>query len=550
MFKKNIIIGAGPAGLQLAYFFEKSGIDYIILEKSDGVASFFTKYPLSGKLISVNKKYTGSDKADFNLRHDWNSLLSDEKMVFTEYSNDYYPDRNDLVDYLTDFSKESKLKIQFQSNVKSISYKENKYILVVGNKEDKEDKEGKEDKETKESKETIYECEKLIVATGLSKPSYPNVIKNYKKEIRHYGEMDTKEFLDPTSLGKYTNKSVLLLGDGNASFELGNILNPISSSVVIFGRNHKKWAMSSHYTGDIRSVYLQFMDTFLLKSLNAIDSGIHSKFVIDQENEESKYNISFVCNNPQCKMKHPLFNGHTSNFDHIIFCTGWKFDASMFEIDVKLTENMKYPAIKYNYESVNNPNLYFIGSLMHSLDFKQSSGGFIHGFRYLIKNFMNTNYELPFEITTFPMKESYEDTMVAIVNHCIEKINYSSPMYQMYGQIGDYFYYDNSKTQFVYYNNIRIENITNDDVPFEGQVGFFITLEYGKDLVTDYTKFGKKVSMLGKESHSTLLHPVIKVFGKDGILMDIVHFDEDIFANYQDNATYHFKMFRTFKMFF
>jgi hypothetical protein len=76
-----------------------------------------------------------------------------------------------------------------------------------------------------------------------------------------------------------------------------------------------------------------------------------------------------------------------SNFDHVIFCTGWKFDNSIFDLDLEMTPNNKYPKIKPHFESNNNKNLYFIGSLMHSLDFKKSSGGFIHGFRYLIKLF-------------------------------------------------------------------------------------------------------------------------------------------------------------------
>ena len=39
----NIIIGAGPAGLQLGYFFEKNSINYLIFEKNDICGSFFSK---------------------------------------------------------------------------------------------------------------------------------------------------------------------------------------------------------------------------------------------------------------------------------------------------------------------------------------------------------------------------------------------------------------------------------------------------------------------------------------------------------------------------
>lgn len=35
-----------------------------------------------------------------------------------------------------------------------------------------------------------------------------------------------------------------------------------------------------------------------------------------------------------------------------------------------------------DYESADVPGMYFVGSAAHSLDYRQASGGFIHGFRY------------------------------------------------------------------------------------------------------------------------------------------------------------------------
>ena len=72
-----LIIGAGPAGIQMGYFFERDGRDYLVLEAEEPGA-FFTKYPRHGNLISANKRYTGYDDPEVNLRFDWNSLLSDD----------------------------------------------------------------------------------------------------------------------------------------------------------------------------------------------------------------------------------------------------------------------------------------------------------------------------------------------------------------------------------------------------------------------------------------------------------------------------------------
>jgi protoporphyrinogen oxidase len=119
---ENIIIGAGPSGLQLGYFFNKFNINYLILERGEQAGTFFSTYPHTETLISINKKYTGSSNKDFNLRHDWNSLLNYEELLFTNYSDDYYPSSKDLVRYLNDFATYNKLHIRYQSTV----YKVNK----------------------------------------------------------------------------------------------------------------------------------------------------------------------------------------------------------------------------------------------------------------------------------------------------------------------------------------------------------------------------------------------------------------------------------------
>ena len=99
-----IIIVAGPAGLQTAYFLQKYKKNYIILEKNNIVGSFFKKYPIHRKLISINKVYTGNNNKDFNLRHDWNSLLSDDdSLLFKNYTKDYFPNADIMVKYLHDF---------------------------------------------------------------------------------------------------------------------------------------------------------------------------------------------------------------------------------------------------------------------------------------------------------------------------------------------------------------------------------------------------------------------------------------------------------------
>jgi len=69
-----IILGGGAAGVQLGYYFEKSERDYLVLERGDHVGSFFEVFPRHRQLISINKRFTGSNDPEFKMRHDWNSL--------------------------------------------------------------------------------------------------------------------------------------------------------------------------------------------------------------------------------------------------------------------------------------------------------------------------------------------------------------------------------------------------------------------------------------------------------------------------------------------
>lgn len=526
---ENIIIGAGPAGLQLGYFFQKANINYVIIEKGNNSATFFSKYPHTGTLISINKKYTGNDNKDFNLRHDWNSLLNEEGLLFTNYSDEYYPNSKDLVRYLNDFAVKNKLNIVYNTNVIKVNKNEENYDLEVVENE----------------KQLQYSCNKLIVATGLSKVSKPDWDYNVKQPILHYGEYPKNYFIKEENLEKFKNKSLLIIGTGNSAFELGNHLNKYCSKINIIGRSYWRWALTTHYTGDLRGVYLPFFDTFLLKSLNTITSSKMYKIYFTQEKENDKYSVIRICTE-ECKFLHSMVRDNINDtFDHIILCTGWKFDNSIFNFNINTILNDKYPSINYNFQSINNKNLYFIGSLMHSLDLRKSSGGFIHGFRYLIQHFFNINYTKIYNIINFFKVD-------LLINHILFKINTSSALYQMYGELSDIFYFDNNKN-YIYINNVPKNFHQTTILAIANRIYFVLTLEYGKNLITDMKSIGVKVSYVGFENKSPLLHLVINIFTVTNdlrmIKLDEIHFDEDLYAEFILDNLYKDKILRTIKMF-
>ena len=150
---ENIIIGAGPAGLQLGYFFQKNNDEYLIIEKDDCCGSFFKKYPHSKKLISINKVNTGSINKDFNLRHDWNSLLNEEDFLFSQYSKEFYPCSLDLYNYINDFQKKFNINVSFNNHVIHINKTNNQYEIILADNE-------------------TYNCKNLNIAIRVINPGF------------------------------------------------------------------------------------------------------------------------------------------------------------------------------------------------------------------------------------------------------------------------------------------------------------------------------------------------------------------------------------------
>lgn len=515
---ENIIIGAGPSALQLGYFFEKNNIEYIILEKEDCCASFFSKFPIANQLISLNKKNTGETNPDFNLRHDWNSLLNDEQFLFTDYSDDLYPNSDQLFNYLNDFSKKFNLKIEFGVNVQKINKNNLNYEIKTNSK--------------------IYTCKKLIMATGLSVKNFPkNIMIQEGVKIKHYGDINKTEFM--TEIEKYRNKKVILIGGGNASYELANILDKYCSTVVIVGSN-KKLSIVSHYVGDIRTIYLPFLDGFYLKSLNGIDSFERNiQYTITKNTDilsefYNKYRITDAFNND-------YYGKKLTYVDDIIFCTGWTFDNSIFNFKVKTTNNDKYPLINELYESENNTNLYFIGSLMHSLDFKRGSGGFIHGFRYLIKFFTQINYNLPLNIKYFSFKgdmSCYDE----LTKHIFDRINYASSIYQLYGTLCDIFYFDKKTKKIVYVHDWKLS--CKDYLKIDNEYINCVSLHYGEE--------EEQINKLGRfiKHNPSFLHPKIHTIlckNNNVNIIDTITFEEDLIADFSSIKIYD-KIYQTLKM--
>jgi hypothetical protein len=228
-------------------------------------------------------------------------------------------------------------------------------------------------------------------------------------------------------------------------------------------------------------------------------------------------------------------------FDEIILCTGWTFDNSIFNFNIKLTADNKYPEVNYKYESKNNNNLFFIGSLMHSKDYKKGSGGFIHGFRYLIKLFTQMVYNIPLSIKKFHFVGNM-DCYTQLTEHINNRMNNASSLYQLYGTMCDLFYFDKDKKTIFYIEDITVDCI--DNLQLEKVHNFnLLRLEYGEEV--------KEIKQLGSfnKYNPSFLHAKIYIYEKDTEkkLLDMITFEEDLVADFK-NIRYSKKIKQVLKM--
>ncbi|MFE2756091.1 NAD(P)-binding domain-containing protein [Actinosynnema sp. NPDC059335] len=393
-----LVIGAGPAGLQASYLLSRAGRDHLVLEAGDAPGAFFTRFPRHRTLISINKPITGWDDPELNLRTDWNSLLSDDpSLLFTAYTPRYFPDAEVMLRYLADFAAKHDLPIRYGTEVVSVARPDDFAVT---------DRDG-----------VTYRAKRLIVATGVSKPYVPPI---------DGVELAERYFDVPVDPAGFTGQRVLIIGRGNSAFETADNLIETAAVIHLAGPNSLKLAWQTHFVGHLRAVNNNFLDTYQLKSQNALLDG--HVLGIRRDGDGYLARISFARVAEVVK---------EIRYDRVIVATGFRFDASIFapECRPRLTINDRFPDQTAAWESVNVPDLFFAGTITQARDFKKSTSGFIHGFRYGVRALHHV-LEHRYHGVPWPSRD-LAATPEAVVDAVIERVNRTSALWQLFGFMAD-----------------------------------------------------------------------------------------------------------------
>lgn len=488
-----VVIGAGPAGLQIGYFLEQAGRDYLILEAGESPGTFFRTYPRHRKLISINKRFTGYDDPEINLRWDWNSLLSDDsQMRFGEYSDRYFPAAKRLVDYLGDFARRFELNVRYHTRVVNI--------------------EGEQGFDVTDSEGNHYQCRRLIVATGLFTPYLPDIPGIELSE--HYAEVA----IDPNN---FVNQRVLIIGKGNSAFETADNILGSAAVVHLVSPNPVKMAWQTHYVGNLRAVNNNFLDTYQLKSQNAVlDAEVHW---IKRGERGLHVSVGYLHANGECE---------ELVYDSVITCTGFQFDTSIFAAETRpeLVLNNRLPDITSEWESVNIPNLYFCGTLMQMRDHKKTTSAFIHGFRYNARALFRI-LSCKYHKEGWPRRrlKAVPEVLTDVV---LERVNRTSALWQQFGFLCDAFMFDMATGCVWHYEELSVDYVRERKLE-ASKYFYLLTLEYGEDHVAQDPFNNDRIERhdVSRAAQSQFLHPVMRRYNSRGIVSEH-HVIEDLAAEW------------------
>lgn len=490
-----LVLGAGPAGAQLGYCFEQRGRDYLILEGGARAGAFFETYPRHRTLISINKVYTGSDDPEFNLRHDWNSLLSDGYApLFRDFSTTFFPPADALLDYLAAFVERHGIRVRYGTRATRVSREEGRWVVETAGGE-------------------RFSCDCLVAATGVPKPYVPEIPGIELAEGYEDVSVDPADFV---------NQRVLIVGKGNSAFETADNLVSTAALIHLVSPDSIDMAWKTHYVGDLRAVNNNILDTYQLKSQNAVlDAETRSI----RRREDGRLAVTFAYRHAEGEVEELVY-------DRVIRCTGFRFDASIFDAACApaLAVADRFPSMTCEWESANQPNLYFAGTIMQGRNYRKSNTGFIHGFRYNVRLLdrilaeKNHGERWPAErIAAEP---------AAMGERVLERVNGGSDLWQQQGFLADLLVVDGDGTA-EHRRGLPLDYVREKFVE-PGLHCFVTTLEFGDSGDEDPFRSARiRRDNVERAADSNFLHPAIREY-LGGVQVSEHHVIEDLESRWEE----------------
>jgi putative flavoprotein involved in K+ transport len=177
-----VVVGGGQAGLAIGYFLAQRGRDFRILEAAPEPAAAWRRRWDSLKLFTSAR---------------YNALPA---LAFPG-DPDRYPDRDEVVDYLTDYARHFDLPVELNSPVRSIRGTNGGYLLELDH-------------------DRSYEARQVVVATGpFQVPFVPAIAERLGRDVT---QLHSTAYRSPDEI---PSGRVLVVGGGNTGFQIAEELS-------------------------------------------------------------------------------------------------------------------------------------------------------------------------------------------------------------------------------------------------------------------------------------------------------------------------------------
>ena len=215
---------------------------------------------------------------------------------------------------------------------------------------------------------TICAKFRVFVGTGLE-----------EKDERYLRAMGGVRYSD-MELELAEGKRVCILGNGNAGFEIAQNIFPVADRVVVIGKRPTRISAVTKYTGDVRVKFLTMLENFHSKLL---DTVVHENL------EEHWMGIlkNQLKNRTQTRELAKILSAQTYigqyECEVLVLATGFRSVVPGKRL------KKRFPSYGDLYADSDNSNIHYVGWLMHRPDFQKGAGGFLSGYRYLIRNLIH-----------------------------------------------------------------------------------------------------------------------------------------------------------------
>jgi putative flavoprotein involved in K+ transport len=312
----SIVIGAGQAGLAAAYYLQKKGVKYLVLESGNQTVGSWAKYYDSLTLFSPARY---SSLPGFRFPGDPNR----------------YPAKEEVISYLIQYADHHNLKIRTGEKVTDVKKQGTFFKITTEN--------GK-----------LFHTKTVISATGAF--AFPNVpiidgSERYKGKIIHSSQYKNVE--------EYKNQKVVVVGGGNSAIQIAYELAKVSN-VTIATRKPISFAPQRIMGKDIHFwLRVSGVDTLsygrkFSMNTSVMDTGIYQQAILKGKPVSNSMFEKFT------EKGVVWVDGREEKVDSIIYATGYRPNVNYLSSLINAVDNSGIP-LHSNGISTTIDGLYYLG---------------------------------------------------------------------------------------------------------------------------------------------------------------------------------------------